>query len=437
MAILSEILPYAPGAINIMVGGGLSVTTQSSQLRKKTELAYLQKIKANIEASRENLNSSKITSISSSDIDFSAIQTPSELVLQCFKILGNKPISSSSVLRLTSPDKEIIALVLDIYEKIILKRIESEKGSSSIDKRNVASCVAQGLSGVGQVAAQSIKAGTAHALAASAASGFSFFSSVFFLGASLKGMYSSSNELSKNKTRQGEILDVLNKLGNFEDDPGFSNLPSATKESFKAETAIAHKIIASENQRLKKELEHLKKEGNRLEKTYYYHCINALGAFFCVMTSVLFIIGMPGASIIIYYAAMLLGSLLPLAAMAYQASTAETVDQEKQAEAVRNDDNELLQEGIAHDERNILKIKHPAIEGWLRPKLAANIALFLETQDRDTIGKINALITHMMDKESSYDQLLRFLSTLFYQSVSDENDSIARAQGLQASPVPV
>ena len=99
----------------------------------------------------------------------------------------------------------------------MIKRIEAE---CTISGGTIGSYAAQGLSGAGQIAAQILKPSNVNAAltATTVATGVGVVSSIVLFAASLKGLHTTSKELSKNRKRQADIQEILGKLGSLSSD---------------------------------------------------------------------------------------------------------------------------------------------------------------------------------------------------------------------------
>jgi hypothetical protein len=212
--------------------------------------------------------------------------------------------------RMSPAQKVEYGLALTIFGDVFGTRLKQEKTLQTIDKLNRISASSQILAGAGQIASATALLGEASSAIANAALGFSLVSSLFFLGASLYGVYFYSRELSKNAEKQQTLLERKKELTGQTFD-GTSSSEKTTMNAF----------VLSELANIESQLTILKNEEALFKQSRNFHLFKTLAATMSITATVLVLVGTQGigfGAVCAYYGLVAMGGSLPFVAMAYR-----------------------------------------------------------------------------------------------------------------------
>ena len=319
---------------------------------------------------------------------------------------GKKILSQKELESMSSLDKAKYCMTLHLYGELVRKRLDTEKTLLSIDQANRASFATQALSGAGQIAVATAEIGQAGVAVMNAASGFSLLSSIFFLGASLRGIYAFSRDLLKNRAALKELEDRKKAL-----------------EQNKDKGSVEKAFCESEIARLNEASEALKIEKAFLKQTLNYHIINALAGLLGLAATILFIYGTQGLGligIVAYYSLVGASSALPIIAMIYKArSTNETSYLEKLANLYNHHSHAPLPDLSAITDVN-----------WIKDQLKTAI-MPIGTKSKRDDEQLNDILKQFEDLHLGRTDILSFLKELYEITVDEEISSIRFANGIQ------
>jgi hypothetical protein len=182
---------------------------------------------------------------------------------------------------------------LNRYQTFVSKRLKQERSAQKIDRGNQVSFFFQAIQGMGQIAQATGRVGPALTALGALVTGFSLISSLFYLGASVYGVISFSEQLSKNRAAQ---LDLIVKLN-------------------------AHTPLEGDS--IKKEIKALQSEEKLLIQSRNAQLLNIVGALMGIAATVLVLIGPQAIPLLAYYSLMALfvsGAIaFPILAIGYAA----------------------------------------------------------------------------------------------------------------------
>jgi hypothetical protein len=208
----------------------------------------------------------------------------------------------------TTPTQKTVDKIIGISDDnftttLISKHLTQLKDTLRTDRANQLSSAAQMAMGVGQIAVATSAIGQATAIVAKAVTGFSFISSILYLGASVYGLGAAVSQLFDNRQKQAEINLAIQTLSETQNGPELDP------------------IRRQEIEILSSSLEMLQTEEALLVQQRNSQAINSVAALMSIAALALFTAGTQGVGPLIYYALLAGSVLLPLIALGYSTSS--------------------------------------------------------------------------------------------------------------------
>lgn len=319
LKMISNIVPFGATAA---VGAYGTLAARKSEKSKKVTITALKTIKKNIEETRRGFGVPGVSDTARWTKDFFNIvpvfpapragNAPFGVDLsEMMERLKDSPLNESQ------DDFSLVeTTALNILEKIVDKGLGEARTRHYVDKGNKISAALSVLSAAGNITSVSLQ-NARHVQAASiatnvavAASGLCILSSVFSLGASVRGLMGSSKKLAENRAAQAEVESDLEWKSSLKDNPAKCLDSGLTLDQVKKDISF-----------FTKKLEILKSEETALIQSKNYYILNTIGALMSLAAAILFIFGTHGlglVAVIAYYILVSSGVVLPVAAEIYR-----------------------------------------------------------------------------------------------------------------------
>lgn len=280
---------YGAGIANVGMGGLFSGLLGRRVQRIDKEIAKYK------ECQRINKELQKISNTIKIDKES---EERSEILFEADALSSESDPKASEAKPLHETANKIKEICEDHFtDALITKQIKQLNSARKIDRANQGSSLAQLVMGAGQIAVATSSIGHVAAIVSKAVIGFSFLSSLLYLGASIYGCATAMSELSENRQKQEEIKAVLEQLKTLlSNNPEFKELNSA------------------EINMLTESLNALKTEEALLIQQRNTQAINIIAALLSLVAMALFTAGPQGT---VYYAFLAASIILPLVAVGY------------------------------------------------------------------------------------------------------------------------
>ncbi len=435
---------YGSGSVNTLVGAGVATQYSSPMGQRAHEIERLQKMlnfvkrQLSIQTNQamphpEEQDSILIKSDSSRDLNIyeteedSSMREDSYLASSATILVDENDQEIDPVpgwIKLLKKGKEVSTTRMDTLTKtkycmtlhqlrdVLHKRLDYENNLQSIDQSNRASSISQGMAGIGQIASATCQAQGVSIAAMNVASGFSILSSIFFLAASLRGIYSFSKQLSANSVMQKSLQEKMKEV--------VRSKPSASMGY--SEKRVLDEFALSELLKLQQGLDILQNEEALLKHSRNYHLINTVGAILGLGATVLFIVGTQGIGLIAYYGLVGLGTGLPLLAMAYK-------------KYATNEAKHVVTLSKLFDQRpprlpDLAKIQNENTMRWIKEMLKKSLQSIGDKEIEEAEWTQELVEQFSQNIGSNKSNALQFLQTLHDVPLNEQIDSMRYANGI-------
>jgi hypothetical protein len=284
---------YGTGIVNSGLGGILGGSLGPRIRRTKHEISKLEAMQDTAKRVKEK---------SEKELEKAQEWAESGEILLDVAILSNQDVPDAAKQPVKTTADKIQIITEDRFSSaLVCKQLDQLKSSLKIDKANQGSSYAQMVMGGAQIAVATSSIGHVAGVVAKAVVGFSFLSSLLYLGASIYGFAVAINQLSDNRNKQTQINNLITQTQSF-------------KTTSKNEEEAFNSVKDSEILMLQHSLDALKAEEALLLQQRNSQGINIIAALLSLAAMALFSAGPQGT---VYYALLAGSVLLPLIAIAY------------------------------------------------------------------------------------------------------------------------